>query len=692
MPALETLPAELVLRIVAYLPLQALRNLRLVSRSWHDFFCEHESTIYHHAALLHNFIHSIHTLLPEAKAAHPLKFLQDVPDWREYCRMYFQLQRNWFGGGEARAKFYGGHPYDVHRLKVDEEHGILITTHEFGGLTVFDLDTTEILWRLDSTYVRRYAHCEYENGFLVFDRLGAFKEVWRLSTLFDESEMPRFFRPNTAQLDACATAESAFKGSSPRGHFRPWALIETAEFGRAFRFVYPTLLVSGLRRAYLWNVVTATLELEVDNVQGNAGGGDINYVELSHAHVFVCSTSALRIFSRAEGGRMIYEIPSYQLVYSDIRMAIQLDPALARQKLASHSEGVTLPAEPTMSTALYTASYAEFSAVHVSRDGNDLAAQLSDSRQIVIRDFMRVVRGEISLRAAALENGKTIPRLGGTDEHFSIYLAFEFARLGIVTTSGIYIATVDPMHHGLVDEDLIVTGRKRMHGIPQSAIDAGLSFPYLTFVSLPFYHDRRQLAKVTCLQMTESKLFFVWDAMYKPEHIDFFRRLGMIPGNTSPSHGPDDDGDGDHGGAGGGAGGGAALGGQGQGTQVVLASGSGVQIEDLLDQTPGAGSSTETIHGEVPIDVIELFEQGEGTEGEGGAGENAEAEDSDDNNSDGSGGSDTGDDSDDDDDDDDDDWNAPPHGGGHPLDDIGRDHNLVPTGPIVFCIDFSPKV
>lgn len=76
-----------------------------------------------------------------------------------------------------------------------------------------------------------------------------------------------------------------------------------------------------------------------------------------------------------------------------------------------------------------------FSVVHVSRDGKDLAAQLSDSRQVVIRDFMRVVRGEISLRTAALENGKTIPRLGGTDEHFSIYLAFEFGRIGIVTVS-----------------------------------------------------------------------------------------------------------------------------------------------------------------------------------------------------------------------------------------------------------------
>lgn len=166
--SLEKLPAELILRILAYLPVQSLRALRLTSRPWNTFFVEHESSIYHHAALLHRFIDSVHQLLPEAKVAHPLKFLQDVPDWYQYCmfssgccicrqltshdqgRKYFQLQRNWVGKGSATARYYDGHPNDVHRLKVDEDHGLLIVTHEFGGLTVFDLDTAEVLWRLDS--------------------------------------------------------------------------------------------------------------------------------------------------------------------------------------------------------------------------------------------------------------------------------------------------------------------------------------------------------------------------------------------------------------------------------------------------------------------------------------------------------------------------------------------------------------
>ena len=55
---------------------------------------------------------------------------------------------NWFGRGTASVKFYGDNPCDVHRIKVDERHGLLMTTHEFGGLTVFDLETTEVLWKL----------------------------------------------------------------------------------------------------------------------------------------------------------------------------------------------------------------------------------------------------------------------------------------------------------------------------------------------------------------------------------------------------------------------------------------------------------------------------------------------------------------------------------------------------------------
>ncbi|RPD52756.1 hypothetical protein L226DRAFT_548676 [Lentinus tigrinus ALCF2SS1-7] len=679
-PTLETLPAELVLRILAYLPVQSLRALRLASRSWDTFFVEHESTIYHHAALIHRFIDSVHQLLPEAKAAHPLKFLQDVPDWYHYCRQYFQLQRNWTGKGAATARYYDGHPNDIHRIKIDEDYSLLIVTHEFGGLTVFDLETAEVLWHLDSTYIRRYAHCEYEKGYLLFDRNHIVTEAWRLEVEYDPSSVPPESIPDEAQIEAWRKASRQYSHTGPRGHFRPWCLIETSEFTRAYRFVYPNFLVSGLRKAYLWDVPTGRLILEVENVQGNSAGGDINYVELSVFHIFVCSTSALRVFSKTNG-QLVLEINSYQLVYSDIRLAVQLDPAIARHKYAGPSEAVALPAEPTATTALYTASYAEFSAVHVSRDGKDLVAQLSDSRLVVIRDFMRVVRGEIALSAAALEIGKTIPRHGGTDEHFSIYLSYEHGRLGVVTTSGIYAATLDPTYHGLLDADLVDTGKQEVFRIPMEAVQKGISFPYITFVSLPFYHDRRQLSKVTCIQITETKLYFVWDAMYKPDSIDFFRQLGMIGDNTPPPPGDDDPDEGlftteaaitpaqaataE-----------ASVDSEGDEdwdtqdvveSQALVASGSGIHTA-TADDTPVAGPSTAG----VAVDATDDDDNDDNFDDnfdDGGEENDHDHWDDDDSESDG------------------DDLPGPQN----PLVTLRHSQNVVSTGPIVFCIDFSPQ-
>ena len=80
------------------------------------------------------------------------------------------------------------------------------------NLFIHDLTNTK---RHPQRYVRRYAHCEYENGFLIFDRLGAAKEVWRLATLWPASEsttsLPRVFRPTDSQLEASAAAARALE-------------------------------------------------------------------------------------------------------------------------------------------------------------------------------------------------------------------------------------------------------------------------------------------------------------------------------------------------------------------------------------------------------------------------------------------------------------------------------------------------
>ncbi|KAH9942220.1 uncharacterized protein BXZ73DRAFT_41118 [Epithele typhae] len=536
---LFTLPTELLLTIFAYLPVQALRALRLTSHVWNTFFTENESSIYRHAALQHNFINSKDTLLRDAIGAHPcLDFLQNAPDWYQYCKRYYQLQRNWTGFGKVSTRYYAVKPGFVHRLKVDELHRLLITTHQFGGITVFDLDTGRILWSLDATYIRRNAHCEYENGFLIFDRPFQHQEVWRLESIYSEFPPPAYGPPDARQFAAYRYARQGHPHPSPdrRGHFRPWSFITAPDGAHAYRFVYPDLLICGNQVAWIWDVRTGQRTFELHGVQGEPGQGDINYVELSPRHVFICSTSALRVFSR-QTKQCVLVLHSYQMEYANVHMPIPLAPSNQRQGTADEDEVVLLPAEATLSSEIYSASYAEFSALHVSRDGKDVAAQLSDTRILLIRDFERIVRGEIPFRIAALECGGVIPT--STDEQFSTYLSFENGRLGFATTSGIYLATLEPRRH-LVDEELLVPPLARP---PPPAIleTPGLSFPHVLFSSLPFYYARKQLHKVSCLQITETRLFFVWDAKYRRHCIERFRALGLIPAPRPPLEGVGDD-------------------------------------------------------------------------------------------------------------------------------------------------------
>lgn len=95
-----------------------------------------------------------------------------------------------------------------------------------------------------------------------------------------------------------------------KGSFRPWAVLTTPEFNRAFRFVYPTLLVAGSDKAYLWDVLTCELSKIIPEIQAEAGGeplGAINYVELSAKHVYICGTRQLRVFDRTNGA-LVYHI------------------------------------------------------------------------------------------------------------------------------------------------------------------------------------------------------------------------------------------------------------------------------------------------------------------------------------------------------------------------------------------------
>ena len=83
--SLSELPPELVLHILQYLPLPSLQAVSQISSEWHNFCQRNQSTIYHQAALLHQFISSLDVTLSEAKSSFPARSIEETPDWRSFC-------------------------------------------------------------------------------------------------------------------------------------------------------------------------------------------------------------------------------------------------------------------------------------------------------------------------------------------------------------------------------------------------------------------------------------------------------------------------------------------------------------------------------------------------------------------------------------------------------------------------------
>jgi hypothetical protein len=239
----------------------------------------------------------------------------------------FQFRKNWEGKGRAVARVLSPPGPVVHRIKIDEKAGICITTYLLGGLSVIHLFSSTVLWCLPQvreffssphllrspgcsndrlqSYVRPYAHCEYDNGYLVFDDQSNGKEVWRLASDFAaEDEVAAHAPPDGQQMEASASAATVHHQYAPRGQFRPWALLAYPQLTRAYRLAYPTLICASSRKAFLHDVRTGSLVQTIDITIRS-----LCYVDVSERHVFVCEHDVVHVFSR-ESGSEILRIPA----------------------------------------------------------------------------------------------------------------------------------------------------------------------------------------------------------------------------------------------------------------------------------------------------------------------------------------------------------------------------------------------
>ncbi|KAF8271013.1 hypothetical protein EI94DRAFT_1569560 [Lactarius quietus] len=322
---LHALPVEVTLKVLSHLPILSLVSLRLLSHQWSDFFTTHKSVIFHGAALYHGYIPP-GTGLEDALSMNMGRPLAGSTSWTGLFRRLFQVGRNWSGKGRAVARELLPPAFNVHRIKVDKKAGICITTCLQGGLTVTHLFSGTVLWHLPMRYVSNNSDCEYDNGYLVFDRKNESSriEVWRLASDFvTEGEVAADAPSDEQMAIVSARVAELYHHYAPRGQFRPWSLLRFDESTFIYyRLAYPTLLCGNEENIFLFDVRTGSLVQTLNiHIRTNSFGVDVN-----ERHTFICVSDVVHVFSR-QSGIEVLRIPAEASVRCSQHVLVE-DPLL----------------------------------------------------------------------------------------------------------------------------------------------------------------------------------------------------------------------------------------------------------------------------------------------------------------------------------------------------------------------------
>ena len=218
-------------------------------------------------------------------------------------------------------------------------------------------------------YVRAYAHLEYGQGYVIFDRDDGNKEIWRRAVdiphspevEIDRSSVPDNRMHSVAGYMNTLTSTHRLTTAHRNAQFTPHVLLRMPEPTRAYRHVFPTLALASLERAFLFDVRTGSQIQTLEGIQTTppaTGSGDhdheqqphvtdepplphdtgdedmpldsdeepddvqdlsqllgpVRYVEVSERHLFLAGPYVLRVFSR-ETGKAVFELPSTRLRY-----------------------------------------------------------------------------------------------------------------------------------------------------------------------------------------------------------------------------------------------------------------------------------------------------------------------------------------------------------------------------------------
>ncbi|KAG8922774.1 hypothetical protein FRC02_011619 [Tulasnella sp. 418] len=266
---LTDLPAELILKVLSYLPIQDIHAFQFLNHRCHDVVAANEGGVYRAAAIVHRFVTEA-TMLEEATRNE--SWLHNVSSWKVLCKKHFSLEARWKGRKISpkcglkigRSSAAGLH---AHRFKIDEEERTIILSRAEGGIRVVSIDTDELLWELRPPYVAFFSHVEWSNGFLAFTEEGDRVEVWRRS--IDAWDPDKYLPgdPLPQQLAAVSfhgpTSRPSPETPNPgrRGVYVPYTIFQAPSSCRVSRLVYPDLVMASsiTQEAYIWDIPSSSL-------------------------------------------------------------------------------------------------------------------------------------------------------------------------------------------------------------------------------------------------------------------------------------------------------------------------------------------------------------------------------------------------------------------------------------------------
>ncbi|CDZ97311.1 F-box domain [Phaffia rhodozyma] len=280
MDTLPVLPPEILLHILSYLPLCDLARCHTINSTWLDLIRNNQQSLYRRVADRN---------LKDSDLTMSDWLVHGVSEWKEFCRRRHMSHRNWRQGNHL-SNWISPPLRDVWRIKIDEEHNFVMTTSRLGNIYAMDSRTSEILEVIVG--VREYAHLEYDKGFMIFDtHFGNTLEVWRRTE--DMSQDGQMSNPteNEASQQVSSTAFST------RSLFSLYAEIRCPASIRAYRFVYPILLIGSMssQSAFLWDIPEKRMVGSIDISSANMDL--INYVEKTERHILILGLHYMSVFS-----------------------------------------------------------------------------------------------------------------------------------------------------------------------------------------------------------------------------------------------------------------------------------------------------------------------------------------------------------------------------------------------------------